>query len=87
MKPMGHFVFEHKKGQTIKAYFIQLMLEQGFLASNMFYAMYAHTEEDVERYIKAVETAFEQIARSIAQDDIEKKLVGKPSTLGFKRLA
>jgi len=87
MKPMGHFVFEHKKGQTMKAYFIQLMMEQGFLASNMFYAMYAHTEEDVKRYIEAADYAFEQIARSIAQDDIEKKLIGKPSTLGFKRLA
>ena len=87
MKPMGHFVFEHKKGQAIKAYFIQLMLEKGFLASNMFYAMYAHTEEDVKRYIDAADSAFEQIASSIAQDDVEKRLIGQPSTLGFKRLA
>jgi len=84
---MGHFVFEHKKGQTMKAYFIQLMMEQGFLASNMFYAMYAHTEEDVKTYTEAADSAFGEIARSIAQNDIEKRLIGKPSTLGFKRLA
>ncbi|MBU1055043.1 MAG: aminotransferase class III-fold pyridoxal phosphate-dependent enzyme [Proteobacteria bacterium] len=87
MKPMGHFVFEHEKKQTMKAYFIQLMLEYGFLASNMFYAMYAHSVGDVEKYLDAADFAFEKIARSIAQNDIEKRLVGKPSTVGFMRLA
>ena len=34
----------------MKALFIQLMLDRGFLASNLFYAMYAHTDEHVESY-------------------------------------
>jgi glutamate-1-semialdehyde 2,1-aminomutase len=86
MKPMSHFVFNHDKAQSMKAYFIQLMLEQGFLASNLFYAMYAHTEKDVNAYLKAVDKAFQEVARSIAQNDIDKKLIGKPSSVGFKRL-
>ena len=87
MKPMSHFTFAHDKAQPMKAYFIQLMLEQGFLASNLYYAMYAHTEGNVRSYLEGVDTAFVEIACSIEQGDIDKKLTGKPSSVGFKRLA
>lgn len=87
MKPMSHFAFAHEKAQSMKAYFIQLMLERGFLASNLFYAMYAHTEDHVRSYLEGVDKSFEEVARSIEQDDIDKKLIGKPSSIGFKRLA
>ena len=87
MKPMSHFAFIHDKAQVMKPYFIQLMLDQGFLASNMFYAMYVHTNENVQDYFKAVDKAFEEIARSIEHNDIDKKLIGEPSSVGFKRLA
>ena len=87
MKPMSHFAFDHNKAQSMKAYFIQLMLEQGFLASNLFYAMYAHSEENVQDYLKTTDKAFGEIARSIEHNDIDKKLIGKPSSVGFKRLA
>jgi glutamate-1-semialdehyde 2,1-aminomutase len=86
MKPMSHFAFNHDKAQSMKAYFIQQMLEQGFLASNLFYAMFAHTNENVQNYLKAADKAFGEIARSVEQDDINKKLTGKPSSVGFKRL-
>ncbi|MFC1821072.1 aminotransferase class III-fold pyridoxal phosphate-dependent enzyme [Thermodesulfobacteriota bacterium] len=86
MKPMSHFAFEHEDAQAIKAYFIQLMLEQGFLASNLFYAMFAHREKHVEQYLKAVDSAFKEIARAIDFGDIRKKMKGKPSNVGFARL-
>ena len=87
MKPMSHFAFAHDKAQSMKAYFIQLMLEQGFLASNLFYAMYAHTEDHLRSYLEGVDKSFEKIARSIEHNDIDKKLIGEPSSIGFKRLA
>ena len=71
----------------MKAYFIQLMLERGFLASNLYYAMYAHTEDHVRSYLEGVDKSFEKIARSIEHNDIDKKLIGEPSSIGFKRLA
>jgi glutamate-1-semialdehyde 2,1-aminomutase len=86
MKPMGHFNFEGDNAQAMKAYFIQLMLEQGFLASNLFYAMYAHTFDHVGRYLEAGDRAFEQIAYALAQGDLEKRLLGKPSSVGFRRI-
>jgi glutamate-1-semialdehyde 2,1-aminomutase len=87
MKPLSNFAFDHDKAQSMKAYYIQLMLQQGFLASNSFYAMYAHTRENISDYIKAVDKSFEEIARSVEQNDIDNKLTGKPSSVGFKRLA
>lgn len=87
LKPMSHFSFEVEDAQAVKAYFIQLMLEQGYLATNLFYASYAHTNDHVKSYLQAADRAFAEIARSVDQGDIFKKLKGKPSSVGFKRLA
>jgi len=87
MKPIAHFAFEAECGQEMKAYFVQLMLEQGFLASTLFYAMYTHKEEHVAEYLRAVDTAFGQIAEAAAQGTVRKKIEGKPPNVGFMRLA
>ncbi len=87
LKPMSHFSFEMKDAQALKAYFIQLMLEQGYLASNLFYASYAHTDDHVKSYLGAADMAFSEIARSVDQGSVYKNLQGKPSNVGFKRLA
>jgi hypothetical protein len=42
MSKMGHFSFEYSNAQSMKSLFVQMMLERGFLASNQYYAMYAH---------------------------------------------
>jgi glutamate-1-semialdehyde 2,1-aminomutase len=86
LKPISHFTFEMEDAQAVKAYFIQLMLDQGYLASNLFYASYAHTDAHVRSYLEAVDRAFAEIAHSVGQGDISKKLQGKPSSIGFKRL-
>jgi len=87
MKPIGHFSFLHEKAQTMKAYFIQLMLEQGFLASNAFYAMYAHRDEHIEKYLDCADAAFAEISITIKQNNIDHRLIGKSATEGFKRIA
>lgn len=86
VKPLGHFSFEYDNKQTMKAYFIQLMLERGYLASTLFYAMYAHTEEHVKGYLNAVDEAFAELADAIRCNDIDKRIKGKPSSTGFRRL-
>lgn len=86
MFPMGHFSFENNFPQKTKAFFIQLMLEKGFLASTLFYAMYAHKKEHVKEYLDNVDSAFDQIAQIHREEDIDKKLKGQPSSVGFKRL-
>ena len=86
IKPCSHFVFEHEQPQALKAYFIQLMLEKGFLASNLFYAMHAHQRTHVAEYAEAVDEVFGLIAETIDQNDLSTKLIGHPASVGFQRL-
>jgi len=87
MKAMSHFSFEHPMAQHMKAYYVQLMLEKNILATDLFYAMFAHTDEDVTRYLAATEEAFSSVAQAIKDDCLTEVLRGAPSLQGFKRIA
>lgn len=86
MPPLSHFSFQHEQKLALKAYFIQLMLEQGFLASTSFYSMYAHTLDHTAQYVAAVDRAFAEITDAIRAGDTEKRLKGQPARAGFGRL-
>ncbi|MBW1941346.1 MAG: aminotransferase class III-fold pyridoxal phosphate-dependent enzyme, partial [Deltaproteobacteria bacterium] len=86
MYPMSHFMFDDEKRLMMKAYFVQIMLEKGFLASNLFYAMYSHTFDHVALYLKALDEAFAEIGMALKDGDLEKRLQGEPSASGFGRL-
>jgi glutamate-1-semialdehyde aminotransferase len=86
LKPMSHFTFEMENAASLKAYFIQLMLERGYLASTLFYATYAHSPAHVEEYLRAADGAFLEVARSVERGDTQKRLKGKPAAAGFRRL-
>lgn len=84
--PLGHFSFEEKNPLAMKALFVQLMLERGFLASTLFYSMYAHQKHHVEEYLRAVDESFAEISDLNQRGEVEKRLKGLPATEGFKRL-
>jgi len=86
MLPMSHIDFETPNPQETKALFIQLMLEEGFLASNLYYAMHAHTTDNVESYLRKVDYVFSRIAETLRDGTSGKLLKGKPSSTGFRRL-
>lgn len=86
IKPMCHFDFKYKNPQAINALFIQLMLEQGFLATNSYYAMFAHTINHIKNYLKAVDYAFKTIREHIEKGSVDENLIGRPSSSGFERL-
>ncbi len=86
MFPISHFAFEYENSLALKALFVQLMLEKGFLATTAFYAMCAHTAEHVESYLLAVDQVFGVIVETLAAGAVERKLKGKPAMAGFKRL-
>ena len=66
--------------------FIEIMLQQSFLASTSFYAMFSHTDEQVEEYLSAVDKAFKLIKEYEDQGGVLSKLSGKPAAKGFTRL-
>jgi glutamate-1-semialdehyde 2,1-aminomutase len=84
--PLAHFSFEYPDALSLKSYFIQLMLDKGILASNIFYAMYAHKTEHVKRYLSAVSESFAVISDVLQSGQLCREMKGEPSSAGFKRL-
>lgn len=84
--PLSHFSFEYENAMVMKAFFVQFMLERGFLASTLFYAMYAHKTIHVKKYLRAVDDVFAVISKANKSGDVEKMLKGLPASAGFKRL-
>ena len=84
--PLGHFSFQYDNALAMKALFVQLMLERGFLASTLFYAMYVHQDCHVKEYLRAVDETFSIISKANEVGNVEKLLKGLPSSTGFSRL-
>lgn len=84
-KPLIHFAFAEDHSVRI-AYFVQEMLKRGFLASAGFYAMYAHTFEQVDRYLAAVDAVFGQLAALVRTGSVRERLEGEPAASGFGRV-
>ena len=84
--PLSHFDFQHNQQQALKTLFTQLMLKKGFLATNSFYATYAHTDDHIKLYKTALEETFTFLSKHI-DDDIESFIDGPIAHNGFERLA
>jgi len=84
--PLSHFVFDDKEQPIMKAFFVQEMLEKGFLASNLFYSMFAHTKKHVAAYLTAADEVFGRIRQLKDAGKLRAALKGEPSAAGFKRI-
>jgi len=84
---MSYIAFANSDGLATRAYFIERMMDRGILAGGRYYAMAAHTEENVAAYSIACDAAFASIAEALAAADLRQRLRGAPSASGFKRIA
>jgi len=84
--PIGHFSLKYENPLVLKTLFTQLMLDRGFLATNAFYASYAHKKEHVEKYLNAVDECFAFIEKTLKQGNPDKYLKGPVCHSGFERL-
>jgi glutamate-1-semialdehyde 2,1-aminomutase len=84
--PLSHFSFAREDHQAIRTLFSQLMLERGILATNAFYAMHAHSRNDVSCYLEAVEPVFEALSQAIGEHTLDRMLKGPVAHSGFRRL-
>lgn len=75
-----------KQSQAIKTLFTQEMLSRGFLAGLSVYVSYAHKENHIKSYLKAVDEVFGMINRALESKSINKLLKGPIAHSGFKRL-
>jgi len=84
--PLSHFIFDDADHLVMKAYYIQEMLAKGFLASNLFYSMLAHTRGRVASYLAATHEVFGIIKRLKDLGQLQTSLKGEPAGAGFKRI-
>lgn len=86
--PLSHFHFEAPDSEARRTLFTQMLLDKGFLATNSFYASYAHRPEHVEQYLDAVRECFGVMAVELEEKGREATtlLRGPVAHVGFKRL-
>ena len=84
--PLSHFDFQYPNGQAIRTLFTQLMLDKGYLASNTFYATFAHQPEHITDYVASVGEVFGLLAQAVQSDSVEEQLQGPVAHDGFQRL-
>ncbi|MBE2267255.1 MAG: aminotransferase class III-fold pyridoxal phosphate-dependent enzyme [Anaerolinea sp.] len=84
--PLSHFSFEYPNGNALKTLFTQMMLDRGYLAATGFYASYAHSDEQIARYLDTVYEVFALIAQALANESVEQQLRGPLAHTGFRRL-
>ena len=84
--PIAHFSIDYKDPLVAKTVYTQEMLKLGFLATNAFYASYAHKTDDITAYLSATDKVFAKIAGAIKGGDLEKLLKGQVCQTGFRRL-
>lgn len=86
MDPLPHFDFVEKP-MINKTFFTQEMMKKGFLASNAFYVSYAHDDEVIELYYRAIAEVFKSISEIVQNNgEVEKFLEGPICQSGFQRL-
>jgi glutamate-1-semialdehyde 2,1-aminomutase len=83
---LAHFSIQSEQAQAVRTLFTQQMLERGFLATNAYYANYAHSDQEVEQYATAVRETFAELADAIKLGAVEQRLQGPVAHVGFSRL-
>src|SRR5207247_3244847 len=84
--PLAHFSFEHENTLGLRTLFTQIMLEKGFLATNSFYATYAHHPRHVETYLSGVDNAFNVIAGDVSRHEVAQLVKGPVAHAELHRL-
>jgi len=81
-----HFEFEYKNPLILKTLYTQIMLNEGFLATTAFYTSMAHQNYHIDKYLKATDKAFGQIASALKNNNLKKELKGDICHASFRRL-
>tara|TARA_B100001093_G_scaffold520184_1_gene613419 strand:+ start:6902 stop:8209 length:1308 start_codon:yes stop_codon:yes gene_type:complete len=84
---LSTYSFNSKNGLEYKTFITQEMLKKGFLASTIFYACIAHTDEKIRAYLNALDEVYDTISQCEKGNKIISELLEGPVChSGFKRL-
>lgn len=84
--PLSHISFIDAP-LDLKTLFCQEMLRRGIIASDAYYASYAHKDEHIKFYLEAVDEVFSIMAKSVKENNYKELLLGPACQAGFVRLA
>lgn len=85
--PLSHFTIKTDDPPAAHTYFVQSMLERGFLSGTIFYGTYAHTDKHVDDYLSNVTEVFAELAKALEDGTLMQKLKGPTIHTGFHRLS
>jgi len=83
---IASFSFSGPDAQLQKTLYVQEMLKQRVLASNLFFGTLAHTDAHVRQYTQAADKAFAIIKKAIDTNTLKQRLDGPAAHTGFARL-
>jgi glutamate-1-semialdehyde 2,1-aminomutase len=86
MAPLAHFVFKTEEAQAVRTLYTQMMLDRGIFATSAFYAMYAHTDAHVDRFLEALDEVFAELRAAVDNRSVTQLLRGPVAHSGFRRL-
>lgn len=84
--PLSHWEIDAADNQLVHTAIADQMLKKGFLTSKSFYATYAHSANDVDRYLGALDDTFKKLSPYIRSSNINKIYPYPAAHSGFKRL-
>ncbi|MFA5316526.1 MAG: hypothetical protein WC369_03810, partial [Dehalococcoidales bacterium] len=84
--PLSHWEIDANDSQLVHTAIADQMLKKGFLTSKSFYATYAHSANDVDRYLGALDDTFKKLSPYIRSSNIKKIYPYPAAHSGFKRL-
>ena len=83
---LAHFKFVHEASDALKTLYTQGMLARGFLAGLSIYPTLAHDEAVLNKYDRAIDEVFADIAAALKRGDVLDRLQGPVAHSGFRRL-
>ena len=84
--PLSHFSFKYENSKVLETIFIKLMLKRGYLSSSGYYASFAHSMEEIEKYLETLKEVFMILSSAIKEDRVEEMLNTPIKHNGFERL-
>jgi glutamate-1-semialdehyde 2,1-aminomutase len=85
--PLSHFSLGGEHQAIMQTLFTKQMLDRGFLATKAFYATFAHTDEDIAKYLASAREVFAEIRSELEEGTLADHLNSPVAHSGFARLA
>ncbi len=66
--PSFNFGYDTKTNEYLYTLLTELMLEKGYLCSNIFFISYAHNKKEIQKYLKVLSQVFHKISLSLLKN-------------------